>query len=942
MNSNLHFLSAGGEMGQYIRNKDWTNTPVGDPSIWPQSLRTTLSIMLNSRFPMFVFWGKELTCFYNDAYRPSLGNQGKHPAILGMPAEAAWPEIWEFIKPLIDNVLENKQASWNEDQLLPIFRNGKMEDVYWTFSHSPVIDESGNPAGVFVTCSETTQKVKLIDTLSESHRQLEFAIEAAELGTYDYSPASGKFTANNRLKDWFGLPHENEIHLQNAIDAILHSDRQTVLSAIEEVLRPGSGGKYDLYYTIVHPLTEEKRVVHAKGKTTFDSKGIAVRLDGTLQDISQQIHQSNEKDKALKKASHTAQHLNLALEAGELGSYELDIASGSIQCSLQCKINFGRKPGESLSYEEFLDMVLPEDRPAMREAFRTAVAQNTVYDATYRIDTREGIRWIHASAMPVVDSKGRVTGMAGVTANITELKNSQIKIAAALEQSALSHEKLNIVIEASELGTWELDLRTGEIKTSERFSEIFTGSVQQDFTLAKTRHQIHPEDMDKRNQAHKEARETGKFYFIGRIIWPDSSLHWIEAKGKVFYDVHGTPDHMIGTLQDITEEKLKQQILHESEQKFRLLADSMTQHVWTSDNEGNLNYFNQSVYDYSGLNPEQLAAQGWIHIVHPHDRKHHREAWRKAVTKGTPFSLEHRFRSASGAYRWQLSRAVPQRDAEGKIQMWVGTSTDIHDQRSFTDELELRVQQRTLQMQQKNVELERMNKELQTFAYISSHDLQEPLRKIQTFSDLIIKGEAASLSPRGLNYFERMRKSAERMQNLIDDLLAYSRTSSPDKTLEQIELGHLIEEIKEEIAEELLQHDARIEILHSENLSIINYQFRQLLYNLISNSLKFKKADVAPLIRISASLFQGHISGMNPQLHYHVLTFEDNGIGFEQKHAQKIFEVFQRLHTKDTYEGTGIGLSIVKKIVDNHDGIITVESAPGQGAKFTIYLPLRT
>lgn len=274
--------------------------------------------------------------------------------------------------------------------------------------------------------------------------------------------------------------------------------------------------------------------------------------------------------------------------------------------------------------------------------------------------------------------------------------------------------------------------------------------------------------------------------------------------------------------------------------------------------------------------------------------------------------------------------------------MWVGTSTDIQEQRSFTEELELRVQERTLEMQQKNVELERMNRELQTFAYISSHDLQEPLRKIQTFSDLIIKGEAASLSSKGLNYFERMRKSAERMQNLIDDLLAYSRTSSPEKTFENINLEQLLEEIKDEIAEELLQHEACIVMPNSENLSIIHYQFRQLLYNLISNSLKFKHSDTAPVITISASLFQGHILGMNPQSRYNVLTFEDNGIGFDQKHALKIFEVFQRLHTKDSYEGTGIGLSIVKKIVDNHDGLITAESTPGSGAKFTIYLPVRS
>lgn len=941
MNSNLIFLSGGGEMGQYIRTKDWSLSAVGSPVHWPQSLRTALSIILNSKFPMFLFWGAELTCFYNDAYRPSLGNDGKHPSILGISGESAWPEIWEFIKPLIDDVLQKKESSWNEDQLLPIFRNGKMDDVYWTFSYSPVIDETDIPAGVFVTCTETTEKIKLVETLRDSRDQLEFAIEAAELGTYDYSPASGKFTANNRLKDWFGLPHENEIYLQHAIDAILYSDRARVEKAIAEALTYGSGGKYDLYYTIVHPLNLEKKVVHAKGKTTFNAEGNAIRLDGTLQDISQQIHESTEKDKALKKASDTAQHLNLALEAGQLGSYELDIRAGTIQCSLQCKINFGREPHESLTYSEFLSMVLEEDRSAMQQAFQESVSHNTVYDATYRINASDGIRWIHASAMPVKDAQGNIIGMAGVTANITEQKNSQLQIAAALQQTALSRQKLNIVIEASELGTYELNLKTGEIQTSPRFSEIFTGTVQQDFTIAKTRLQIHPEDMERRNLAHKEARETGKLYFIGRIIWPDNSIHWIESKGKVFYDENGAPEHMIGTLQDITEEKQKQQILYKSEQKFRMLADSMAQHVWTSDNLGNLNYFNKSVYDYSGLTPEEIQADGWIQIVHPDDRAANIEAWTKAISEGTDFILEHRFRKADGQYRWQLSRAVPQLDQEGNIQMWVGTSTDIQQQRTFTDELEMRVKERTLQLYENNVELERMNKELQTFAYISSHDLQEPLRKIQTFSDLITKGEANNLSAQGLNYFQRMGKSAQRMQKLIDDLLAYSRTSNPEKTFEKATLDALVQEIREEIAEELLQHTAQIQLEQSQELTIINYQFRQLLFNLISNALKFKKPDTPPLIRISASVFNGHFEGLNPQFQYHLVSFEDNGIGFDQKYADKIFELFQRLHTRDHFEGTGIGLSIVKKIVDNHNGIIMAESAVGSGAKFKIYLPIR-
>lgn len=139
--ASLSFLEAGGEMGALIRNKDWKDHPLGEPASWPPSLRTVLGIVLHSRFPMFVWWGQDLYCFYNDTYRPSLGNEGKHPGILGMPAREAWPEIWETIQPMIAQVLRGDGATWNEDALIPIYRNGRIEDVYWTFSYSPIIDD---------------------------------------------------------------------------------------------------------------------------------------------------------------------------------------------------------------------------------------------------------------------------------------------------------------------------------------------------------------------------------------------------------------------------------------------------------------------------------------------------------------------------------------------------------------------------------------------------------------------------------------------------------------------------------------------------------------------------------------------------------------------------------------------------------------------------------
>src|ERR1700755_3012886 len=161
------FFKGGGEMGSLTRDFDWSASSIGMPEAWPGSLRTTLGIVLHSAFPMFLFWGEDLICFYNDGFRPSFGNEGKHPA-LGKRGREVWQEIWEFIGPLISQVMTTGKPVWFEDQLVPFYRNGRMEDIYWTFSYSPAYGDEGKINGVFVTCTETTKQVLQVKNSRET------------------------------------------------------------------------------------------------------------------------------------------------------------------------------------------------------------------------------------------------------------------------------------------------------------------------------------------------------------------------------------------------------------------------------------------------------------------------------------------------------------------------------------------------------------------------------------------------------------------------------------------------------------------------------------------------------------------------------------------------------------------------------------------------------
>ena len=296
------------------------------------------------------------------------------------------------------------------------------------------------------------------------------------------------------------------------------------------------------------------------------------------------------------------------------------------------------------------------------------------------------------------------------------------------------------------------------------------------------------------------------------------------------------------------------------------------------------------------------------------------------------------------------SRIIQETHQEQLILLAINDITETATlQRNVKERLEKAVREGTRELGEanealleKNKELERTNKELESFAYISSHDLQEPLRKIQTFSSRILETEDQNLSVKGKDYFHRMQEAAKRMQVLIEDLLLYSRTGTIERKFEKTDFTVIVEEVKAELKEAIQEKKATIQLTESCEMLVIPFLFRQLLHNMISNALKFSKPGVPPIIVIKSSIKTGlqlKQEKLSPEKEYCHITVSDNGIGFEPEYQERIFELFQRLHDRSEYIGTGIGLAIVKKIVENHQGIITATSKLGKGARFDIYFP---
>jgi two-component system CheB/CheR fusion protein len=434
----------------------------------------------------------------------------------------------------------------------------------------------------------------------------------------------------------------------------------------------------------------------------------------------------------------------------------------------------------------------------------------------------------------------------------------------------------------------------------------------------------------------------------------NESLARMKRKGKmedvylnfVYQPYRETDDTISGVTIiaiEVTPEAEFNKKMKASEENFRQLAELLPQKISQADATGNVFFYNQNWLSYSGLSIEELKGDGWTKIIHPDDEDEITKRWQHSVKTGSNFEMEIRLLNKKGGYKWHLSRATALKDDNGNIVKWICTAAEIQKQVEQRTELERAVENRTNELKQANEELLKMNKELEEFTYVSSHDLQEPLRKLQTFAGIILEKENQNLSENGKNYFRHMQQSAERMQQLIQDLLAFSRISAAERKFENMDLNIIIQEVKKEFKEEIAEKQAVIEVKETCEVHIIPFQFRQLMHNLIGNALKFSNPETPLHIKISCrnSKYEKlNIENLPPQKEYCHISISDNGIGFENKFSTKIFEVFQKLHGKEEYKGTGIGLAIVKKIVDNHNGIITATGKLNKGATFNIYIPI--
>ncbi|MDR7211624.1 PAS domain S-box protein [Flavobacterium piscis] len=1163
------------------------------------------ALVENAPFAIAVYTGEEM--IVELANESIINIWGKGNDVIGKSFMDILPELDnQLVFEQIKSVYKSGQSFHTENTPLDLVVDGKSGTYYFNYSFTPLYDLKGNIYGVMNTGIDLTDLNLAKKKLEESEGNLRSMVLQSPIGICvldaetlvseivndSFVEVAGKSYEEIAGKYYWDTFSEVKSYYEPALKKVVNEGIPFHVNEVAMTL-VRHGKKEEIYVSFVYaPLK------NAAGKV---NKVAIWVLDNTPQVTARQ--EIEESDKRFRNTVKQAP-VGITILRGSEHIVEMANEAYLKLVDREERTFVGRPLFDSLpevkeAVNVLLDNVLLTGIPFHGNEVPVPINRNGELDIFY----------FDFLYHPLREVDGAISGIIVTVTEVTE----KVEVRKKTEEN---EQRLNIIVEASELGTWELNLKTKELHYSKRYLEIIGGYGEyNNLTYEQLLKYIHPEDLHIREKALKEAIISGHLYYEARLIWDDKSVHWVEAKGKVFYDDENHPEKLIGTARDITALKNYQQELEESEKRFRnlvmqspipkailkgrhmvielanetllkniwrkkesdvqgkkileifpelkdqkyekllnevyttgkvhsesesplylkdgdidyklyidfeyapvcdsdnnisgikitiidvtekvetrkkieesekrfrSLTESIPQLIWETDEKGNPLFASGKWLEYAGIQP--AGEEEWKSLIHPEDYVQNVEAWNHSLATGEIYRCDVRIKSKEGIYRWHTAIGEPIFGKNNEILKWVGAFTDIQTEKAFTQELENQVINRTKELsqineslrkseeryhlmveevqdyailylnnlgvvenwnigaekikgykseeiigknfstfytesdqknklpqkllslakekgkvvhegwrvrkdgtliwanvvitaihnkknevigfskvthdltekkkaddklklnarelEQKNRELENMNKELQSFTYISSHDLQEPLRKIQTFASQIIERESQNLSDIGKDKFQRIQNAAHRMQALINDLLSYSRTNVQERVFEKTDLADIINLVKEDLKEELIQKHATVESNETCEITIIPFQFRQLLYNLLSNSLKFSIPEIPVHIKIQCKITKGkslNHNRLSKETDYCHIKISDNGIGFSPEYNTKIFEVFQRLHGKNEFQGTGIGLAIVKKIVENHNGIITANGEVNKGAAFDIYIPV--
>lgn len=887
---------------------------------------------------------------------------GKDNSVVGKPILEALPEIKDqvFMK-LLHNVFDTGEPFFGNSVLAKLSHDGVIEDKYFDFVYTPLRDKFLEISGVMVLATDVTVQVTAKKAIESSEAKFRSLIEEAPVATCVFVGEELVVeVANEKIIKYWG---KNKSVLGKPLkEAVPELADQPFLKILDHVFKTGK--------TYVGKSEPAQLEVDGKLETYYyDYTYKALRnAEGEIYAVLDMAVDVTSEVLARKALEESESKLRSVLQTAPAGMVVFTGRDLIVDMPNQAFIDIiGKGPDiagkplrevmpelQNQAFLKILDQVytsgeMYKSDAAQVDIVKHGIMTHNLYDFTYT---------------PILDSKGKVVAILDVSVDVTESVTARRQ----LEDSELFSRS---VIENSPVAKFVLTGEDMRIKTANDVMLDMVGreasirgkvildaipELAQTPIMERLLHVLHTGEVFHHPEEKIEFNRFGKPHtgYYNHIYKP-------------LTDVSGERYGIIVTAIEVTDQVLARRKLEEAEESLRDAVELAELGTWLLDPATMTVTYSERMGKWFGYEKQYIGLSEFIKVMDERDIPRVEDSISKALadnSNGYYFEEYVVTSQITGQRRILQARGRAFFNKEGKAYLMQGTAQDVTEQRLLQIGLEQQVQERTEELEVSNEELAAINEEymatneelaesnhlliqsnqnLQQFAYIASHDLQEPLRKIQSFGNLLSSRYNKDLGE-GVNLIERMQTAANRMSVLIQDLLTFSRISTKQDNTETVPLAKVVDAVLSDLELTIQESGATITV---NQLPVINgdeSQLGQLFQNLISNALKFRHANVAPVIEISADRISAyqlppHVKPAKTAGYYHRIKVSDNGIGFDQKYADRIFQVFQRLHGRSEFAGTGIGLAICEKVASNHGGAISATSQPGNGAEFTIFLP---
>ena len=780
---------------------------------------------------------------------------------------------------------------------------------------------------------------------------VDLVLQATGFGLWELNPVTNQVFCDDRCQQLFGID-QHQISYSDTLHHVHPEDVERVNRAVTLALNPQSDGAYQVTYRTTGK-EDRTRWIQSTGRRYIDPSGQTVRFAGVAQDVTQQLeaYQQAQRQQRISDSSPDLMYVfDLSYRFTYANQALLDMWGKSREEAIgKGLLENGYEPWHAQMHEREIDQVVATKQSIRGEvSFPHATLGKRIYDYVLA---------------PVLNEQGEVEAVAGTTRDITAIKQAH-------QLAQQSEARFRSLIEEAPVATM---LMVGPEHTIEVVNEVMLHMLGKGPSIigqpatAGVPELASQAYLQVLNQVYATGNPYSAKAMPGELVINGvAQLRYFDFTYKPQRNLQGQVYGIISMAVDVTEQRQAQQALQESKQFLQSVIDLAELGSYTIDVTSYQMVKSPRVAQWYGL-PEQTDVESSLNAILESDRERIGQVLAQALEPGTPGSYQVEYtviNRQTGTRHILRTNGQVRRNEDGQPLRIEGTVMDITDQRALQLMLEQQVQRRTEELAAANKALSatneeyavlnkelaksnsllvRSNENLQTFAYVASHDLQEPLRKIQQFGDLLKTRYADSVGEE-LTYLERMQSAAKRMSTLIKDLLDFSRISTQRDASGTVALDAILKQVLSTLELTLQETGAQVELDPLPKVQGDASQLTQLFQNLLSNAIKFRRPGVVPHVVVKASwLTADHLPETfklgRETLAYHQIDVSDNGIGFDEKYVDRIFQVFQRLHGKNEYAGTGIGLAICERVVTNHGGAITAKSQPGQGATFMIYLP---